>query len=105
MLSFKKHIALLSLFVLLIPSVIQFSHAFEEHQDKVCCASTDSHICELENDCDDLHLQLTYFSHDFILVSDDVSINYNTETINYKRQLFSSLFRSKTSSRAPPALV
>ena len=102
---FKKHIALLSVFVLFIPSIIQVVHAYENHEHTVCKSINDQHIHEKEVDCSQLHVLL------------NTNYYFTSETENIKRTFFinksftayfvkgTQFYYSKKSSRAPPIVV
>lgn len=104
MFNFKRHIALILILSLLTPTLVRASHDFfEDHEHIACTSKTEQHLHELDNNCDDLHLQLkiTYF---------DLGNNYELFSINNyvnkaekKAQQLNSIFSSHKSSRAPPS--
>ena len=93
------------MFALLLPTAIQVAHAFEEHEHVVCISKSEKHLHELENDCGDLHLQLTVFYYNFnnheSLLNEQI---YTKKTIRKSQQLLAN-YSSNKSSRAPPVVI
>ena len=105
MFSLKKYITSFFLFALLLPTAIQVAHAFEEHEHVVCISKSEKHLHELENDCGDLHLQLTVFNYNFNNPNSLFNeFDYQNITINKSQQLITN-YSSKKSSRAPPIVI
>ncbi|WP_299104644.1 hypothetical protein [uncultured Tenacibaculum sp.] len=100
--SLKKYIALLSIFVLLIPSVIQIAHAFEEHEHIVCTSKYDQHFHQDDADCAEMHYQLKVFNHTFSTDYDLVSLDNFKSRFNLKPQFNSVSHVVKRLPRAPP---
>lgn len=106
MLSLKKHIALLSLLIFLLPIVISFLHSFENHHHNIVNTSKEGyHIHKkVDNDCEICDFKIvsflnTTFKIDFFtnsLVEKVYSNNYFL--LIYFKKLFFLL-------RAPPKLV
>ncbi|MCF2875604.1 MULTISPECIES: hypothetical protein [unclassified Tenacibaculum] len=91
---------------MLTPTLVRASHdLFEDHEHIACTSKTEQHLHELENDCDDLHLQLkvTYFDfgNNYELFSEDIHIE---KALRSPKQ-FNSNFTSHKSSRAPPSYI
>ena len=101
----KKYITFFFLFALLLPMAIQVAHAFEEHEHVVCISKSVKHLHELENDCGDLHLQLSVFKYNF---NDPNSLlnefDYKNIIISKSKQLITN-YSSKKASRAPPIVI
>lgn len=98
----KKHIALLSIFVLLIPSVVQIVHAFEEHEHTICTSKYDQHFHEDDVDCLEMHYQLKVFNHDFNSDYDLVSLDNFKSRFNLQPQFISVSHVVKILPRGPP---
>lgn len=105
MFKLKKYITSFFLFALLLPTAIQVTHAFEEHEHVVCISKTEKHLHELDNDCGDLHLQLTVFYYAFnspdSFLDDTIFVK---KTVSKSQQLITN-YSSKKSSRAPPIVI
>ncbi|WNW02464.1 hypothetical protein RRF68_03290 [Tenacibaculum sp. HL-MS23] len=102
MLRFKKHIALLSLFVLLIPSVIQLAHTLENHEHAVCTSINDHHFHEKELDCSLLHYQLQVFSYTTASNYAVIPQHFYKTTYNEQPQVISVVYVDKKLTRGPP---
>ena len=102
MCSFKKHIAFLSLLVLLIPSVIQFEHVFENHEHTICTATDDHHFHEQELDCSLLHYQLQVFSYTTASNHAVIPLHFYKTTYNEQPQVLSVVYTDKKNTRGPP---
>lgn len=103
MFSVKRHIALLSLFVLLLPSAIQLAHTLENHEHTVVCTSTDDqHFHKQELDCSLLHFHFETYS--FTATSNYAVIpqHFYKKEYNEQSQLESVVYSEKKSSRGPP---
>lgn len=98
----KKHIALLSIFVLLIPSAIQMAHAFEDHEHIVCTSKYDQHFHEDDADCSELHYQLKVFSHEISNAYKTVSLDNYKSRFNLQPQFIPVYHVVKSLPRAPP---
>lgn len=105
MFTLKKYITTFFLFALLLPTAIQVAHAFDKHEHVICISKSDKHLHELENDCGDLHLQLTVFYYNFnnpeSLLNEPVNVK---KTICKSQQLIAN-YSSNKSSRAPPIVI
>ncbi|MBL4664097.1 MAG: hypothetical protein JKY22_11225 [Flavobacteriaceae bacterium] len=87
---------------ILFPSVIQFTHLFEEHED-VGCTETVHHIHEKKIECKIHDFQLTPFHFDSLEVYSELTITNYPE----KDEEVTSLFYSEKTHdfllRGPPA--
>lgn len=105
MLKLKKYIIPFFLFALLLPTAIQVIHALNKHEHVVCISKTEQHLHELENDCSDLHLQLTVFYYNLNKPSLLVNELVFAKKANYKSQQLTTNYSSNKSSRAPPIVI
>lgn len=73
--SFKVNviIAIIAL-ALLLPSVIKFSHIFEQHEHVVCLGENQSHLHEIDLDCEFFKFKL---NNNFLLDLDAIEIVSN----------------------------
>ena len=100
---FKKHIALLFLIAVVLPSLLQLEHVFENHSHNMCTSDYEHHFhADDDFDCSQLHYQITVFSDGLSYVNDIIAINsylrkYNKQPQKNKLTLFSKIF-----SRGPP---
>ncbi|CAM1355075.1 hypothetical protein [Tenacibaculum halocynthiae] len=104
MFRFKKHIIFLSLLVLLLPSVIQCIHAFENHEHIICSSIDEHHFHEQEIDCSILHFQVgvtTYdYPFDYQIISEEI---YNPQ---FNQPLTVTLHNTnKKTPRGPPFVI
>ncbi|WP_435262811.1 hypothetical protein [Tenacibaculum sp. nBUS_03] len=104
MLRFKKHITFFGLLVLLLPSVIQCVHAFENHEHIVCSSVDEHHFHEQEIDCSILHFQVgvTTFEHsnDYNVIKTNI---YNPQ---FNQPLTVLLYNTnKKTPRVPPFVI
>lgn len=102
MLSIKKHIALLSLFVLLFPSAIQLAHTFENHEHTVCTSTNDQHFHKKELDCSLLHFNFEVFALNFNSDYNLIAVLYFKTLFNDQPQFIPVNHIVKALPRAPP---
>ena len=106
---FKLHINLFISIVLitivLLPFVVQFTHAFEKHEYSVCNTQDIVHIHNHKTDCSVFHFQINYNTIDF-------SSNFLFETIKkFEEKIYASEGKNPStnlnhkSTRAPPSLL
>ncbi|MEM7186002.1 MAG: hypothetical protein AAF466_05020 [Bacteroidota bacterium] len=89
--------------LLMLPTVVEFTHACDSHQVTVC-DETDSHLHQIEADCELCDLLLTTFNydlttaHELSIVAHPVLLEVNVTSIqDYSFQ------QTNTRLRAPPA--
>ena len=102
---FKKHIAFFGLLVLLIPFVIQFEHAFENHEHTVCTSTDDHHFHEQELDCSLLHYQLQVFSYTTASNYAVIPQHFYKTSYNQQPQVISVVYFDKRTTRGPPSFT
>jgi hypothetical protein len=101
----KNSISIALVATVLLHFVIQFVHAFENHQHKVCHAQNKVHIDKHEIDCSVFHYKINNntvaFSSNLSIVSTTINEEkiYSNEEKNISERLH---FKS---SRAPPLLL
>lgn len=100
--SFKKHIALFSLLVLLIPSVIQLAHTLENHEHTVCTSTNEHHFHEQELDCSLLHYQHQVFSYTTASNYEVIPQHFYKTAYNEQPQVITVVYSDKKSTRGPP---
>ncbi|WP_299162437.1 hypothetical protein [uncultured Tenacibaculum sp.] len=98
----KKHIALLSLLVLLLPSVIQIAHSFENHEHTICSSIDDHHFHEQELDCSLFHYQLQVFSYSTASNYAVIPQHFYKKEYTFLPQVVSVVYSDKRTSRGPP---
>ena len=99
----KRYIALLCLFVLTAPNIIQFAHTFEEHNHIVCNSENETHLHELEIDCSGFHYYSNVLSYQ---VSQEYNFLFQDHTIHQhseKPQVLAFTFEKQKPSRGPPS--
>lgn len=100
---FKKHIALISLLVLSIPSLIQIVHLFEDHEHFVCTSDTEQHYHEnIDLDCCQFHYQLEFYSTEIATNFDVIPVHFYKDIYNEQPQITFVVHYSKKTPRGPP---
>ncbi|WP_026755915.1 hypothetical protein [Sediminibacter sp. Hel_I_10] len=106
----KPHNALrVSLLVLvmalLLPSVVKLAHAFENHEHVVCKGENQSHLHELDLDCEFYKFKLnTNFSFEF--ANYEIFISEQFQELNLEHYTFLNGHQQRTAYlRGPPCLV
>lgn len=102
MYSLKRHIALLSIFILLLPSAILLAHTFENHKHTVCSSTNEHHFHEQELDCSLLSFNFEVFSQNFNSDYNLISITYFKNQINTKPLFTPVNYVVKFLPRGPP---
>lgn len=97
--------ALLLVFALMLPTAIQFSHSYENHEHTVCNDEQSTHYHEANQDCSVCHFLQQSFNYNLISYIEIIEI-YNTKKVENN---FSSLPHSvKTHTphlRGPPFIL
>lgn len=88
---------------LLLPTVLQFGHIFEEHEH-VACTEASSHMHEIPVDCSFQDYQISTFTFDPVKWIDGPTILIQTKTANFETQFLRSTFLKSNSLRGPPSL-
>lgn len=105
--NYKQHIAfrittLLIVVCLVLPSVVKFSHLFTHHEHEVCLGENQSHLHELDMDCEFYKFNI---NHQTILTSFEfvpLEVTNNLEVISSGYLFLSSFQRLHFSLRGPP---
>ncbi|WP_456440205.1 hypothetical protein [Psychroserpens sp.] len=104
---YKQHITfrIVTIFIvvcLVLPTVVKFSHIFNHHEHEVCLGENQSHLHEIDTDCDfykfNLNHQTTLITFNFT----PLIINENQETITSQYLFLSSFQKLHFSLRGPP---
>ncbi|WP_290696185.1 hypothetical protein [Lacinutrix sp.] len=102
-----QHIVIKSIIILLVaaivlPSVVKFTHVFEEHKHEVCANPSDSHYHEVEIDCEFYKFKV---NNPYTLVFENIYIfnNLNNYSNFYSRYTFLKSFKNfGIALRGPP---
>ncbi|OUS00909.1 hypothetical protein A9Q86_09165 [Flavobacteriales bacterium 33_180_T64] len=103
----KQHISiqiviLLLTFVLILPSVVKFSHVFSHHEHEVCFGENQTHLHEVDLDCEffkfKIQTQNTFLKPNYELLS----TNNNHKTTPSYYTFLSDYQRLHFSLRGPP---
>ncbi|MDX1270925.1 hypothetical protein [Bizionia paragorgiae] len=100
-----KLLALALVFAVAIPTVVKFVHIFEDHKHEVCTGEKETHIHEIDIDCEFYKFKLNQvFSVEFEnLVYLPKVENFKVSSIQYF--FISDYQRLPFSLRGPPQLV
>jgi len=96
---------LMVVFCLLLPSVVKFTHAFAQHHHEVCAGEAQSHLHNVDLDCNFYKFKL---NHNFYipLVNYELQENFKEQTLKSKYYTFLKSHQQLTSYlRGPPSLV
>ena len=87
---------------LVLPTVVKFSHAFNHHEHEVCLGESQSHLHEIDTDCNfykfNVNHQTTLISFNF----SPIEINSYQEVIASKYLFLSTFQKLHFSLRGPP---
>ena len=89
----------------MIPSIIQLTHALENHKHTICISKEVKHIHEKDLDCSLLHRQLQTLSIDFTSNYDVIPQQYYSTTFTQTAQVKVVQIISKKSPRGPPFFI
>ncbi|MDG5491927.1 hypothetical protein [Psychroserpens sp. SPM9] len=103
----KPHISiqlasLVLAFVLLVPSVVKFSHALSNHEHEVCFDKDQTHFHKIDLDCEFYKFKLQTQTTKVIVDYDIYAIEANHKTINHYYSFLSNYQRLHFSLRGPP---
>ncbi len=105
--NYKQHITfkiatLLVVVCLVLPSVVKFTHIFAHHEHEVCLGENQSHLHELDMDCEFYKFNINHYttltSFEFI----PLEIIENQEIIASQYVFLSAFQRLHFSLRGPP---
>lgn len=99
---FKKHIAILSIFMLLLPTIVLTVHLFENHEHTICTSINEHHFHEQELDCSFAHYQFSIFTYKTAESYNVIPQHFYKVDYGVLPQLISFVYSDKKSSRAPP---
>jgi hypothetical protein len=100
-----KSIAMVLLIAIVLPSVVKFTHVFENHKHELCSNPSDTHYHEIEIDCEFYKFKLNTVYAIKTLAS-DVLIIENNHKIKASQYFYVSDFqRLPFSLRGPPNLI
>lgn len=102
MIKLKKHTALLSILILLLPTVVLTIHLFENHEHTVCTSTSEHHFHAQELDCSLAHYHLNTFTYQTAESFSVVPQHFYKLDYETQPQLISFVYTDKKSSRAPP---
>lgn len=107
--NYKYQIAfrLATLFVvvcLILPTVVKFSHVFSHHEHEVCLGENQSHLHEIDMDCEFFKFKLSN-SYYFIIETYDIHENIVSNKLQTKYHTYlKSHQQLSTYLRGPPSL-
>ncbi|WP_431134365.1 hypothetical protein [Psychroserpens mesophilus] len=105
--TYKQHIAfriatLAIVICLVLPTVVKFSHIFAHHKHEVCLGENQSHLHEIDVDCEfykfNLNHQTTLTSFEF----SPLEVAKNQQVITSRYFFLSTFQRLHFSLRGPP---
>ncbi|WP_408023978.1 hypothetical protein [Tenacibaculum sediminilitoris] len=105
MIQLKKHIALLSVLVLLLPTVVLTIHLFQNHEHTFCSSTNEHHFHAQELDCSLAHYQFNVFTYQTAEYFAVIPQHYYKLDYKTQPQLISFVYADKKSSRAPPCFT
>lgn len=107
----KQHIAFrittfLIVACLILPSVVKFSHIFAHHKHEVCLGENQSHLHELDLDCEFYKFNLSNSFYFNIEEDFNLSMNLPSQLLNTEYNSFlKSHQQLSTYLRGPPYLM
>ncbi|SHH55578.1 hypothetical protein [Winogradskyella jejuensis] len=107
---FKLHIiarisALLLVIAILAPSMVKFSHGFQNHEHEICYGKSTSHFHELDIDCEFYKFKLnTQYVH-LLKPIDVLEFNIKNPDVKSQYSFISDYQRLQTSLRGPPISI
>ncbi|MFV0248562.1 MAG: hypothetical protein ACK5H1_06355 [Tenacibaculum sp.] len=98
----KSYIAVLSVFVLLFPTIVQSLHTFEDHYHTACVAVDKHHFHEQKTTCLELHFQFEIFSFNYLAALFITSKDAYPLQLKQPKTIIAHRV-AKKSPRAPPS--
>ncbi|QWX83357.1 hypothetical protein H0I23_12965 [Cellulophaga sp. HaHaR_3_176] len=90
---------------LLFPSAIQFTHAFEGHED-ISCKQKSTHIHQKVSECHICDFHFFSFNYDIIKYQEFAKISIPSKMVTSFTTQFSNLLNNNnTSLRGPPCIL
>ena len=102
MVQFKKHIAILGVFMLLLPTVVFTIHLFENHKHTVCSSTDKHHFHEQDLDCSLAHYHFNIYTYQTAENYAVIPQHFYKLDYTAQPQVISFVYAEKKSSRAPP---
>jgi hypothetical protein len=96
-----KRAVLLLIIIMLLPTIVQFAHVFEAHEQTNCKVLT-SHIHEQEIDCSICDFHSSSFDYSFANLNEIISTNNYITHADYYRSKKHNAIKLLYSLRGPP---
>ncbi|MFD1061730.1 hypothetical protein ACFQ1Q_00630 [Winogradskyella litorisediminis] len=94
--------ALLLVLAVLAPSIVKFSHGFQNHEHEICLGESDSHFHSIDIDCEFYKFKLnTQYVH-ILKPINILEFDVKTSEIKSQYAFISDYQRLQTSLRGPP---
>ncbi len=102
---FKVFTALLLVFALMLPTAIQFSHIYENHEHVICNDDQSIHYHEAVPDCSVCHFHQQSFNYDLISYIEIIEIYNTKKTEDHFSSSLHSLKINRPQLRGPPSIL
>lgn len=101
----QKTLSLVLLFALLLPFALKFEHIFQDHHHSICKSKIESHIHQLNDDCDFLNYTINSANTENSLVFETkVDVLFAEKNYPYSTAFFTSE-KATSFLRGPPSLL
>lgn len=100
-----KVLALTLVFAILTPSLVKFSHGFQNHEHEVCYGEFSSHLHEIDIDCEFYKFKL---NNQFVFNPKSITfleVKQTTAEIISQYRFINDYQKLQTSLRGPPVTV
>ena len=87
---------------MLLPTSVQFFHAFEEHEHANDCTEITTHLHEKELDCSLCDFHISSFDFKFYNISDYSTIKVSSEYVAYYKSKKYNSIKPSFNLRGPP---
>jgi hypothetical protein len=110
MMSYAKYLLVktfsaILIFALLLPFAVKLQHIFEDHEHSVCSSKIESHIHQLNDDCDFLNYNINSFNYSNNFVYEVVEIPTFLEKNHTYNVAFIASHKATFFLRGPPRLT
>lgn len=100
----QKTLSIVLLFALMLPFALKLEHVFQDHNHSICSSKIESHIHQLEDDCDFLNYTINSANSPSNLVFETkIDILFAEKNFIYTTA-FSSSEKATSFLRGPPSL-
>ncbi|RNC87346.1 MAG: hypothetical protein ED556_07625 [Winogradskyella sp.] len=100
-----KLLSVILVFAIITPTLVKFSHGFQDHEHEVCYGESSSHLHEIDIDCEFYKFKLNTQYVDKFKKVEVLTLDNISDEINSQYNFISDYQKLQFSLRGPPHFV